>query len=261
METIENMFGCYINEESENFGKQKKVVKSQTEKHSNSPPPPQLPCNKSNEFKSNKYDDSLKNDDECIKHNTNIILDPLSVIIKLAIICNKSNGTKILIKDGIVHIQEPGLFQGITRYINKTNRYDLQYLYNPIFFACKYFLNKEARKKNPEMVDLFICAQNGISRLIETYKGNTIIRICLNYCFVILDNYIKEIYNPIFRDDDITKLYTNEILSKLNEIWTPEKMKIVLDMIHFLNDDKSADENVKSLDIFIQNIDKRMRNI
>jgi len=87
------------------------------------------------------------------------------------------------------------------------------------------------------------------------------IRICLNYCFVILDNYIKEIYNPIFRDDDITKLYTDEILSKLNEIWAPEKIKIVLDMIHFLNDDKSADENVKSLDIFMQNIDKRMRNI
>jgi len=105
------------------------------------------------------------NEKRC-KHTTNIILDPLSVIIKLAIICNKSIGTKILIKDGVVHIQEPGLFQGLTRYINKTNRYDLQYLYNPIFFACKYFLNKEVRKKNPEMVDLFICAQNGISQLI-----------------------------------------------------------------------------------------------
>ena len=39
------------------------------------------------------------------------LLDPLSVIIKLAILGNKPVGTKILIQNNVLYFQEPGLFQ------------------------------------------------------------------------------------------------------------------------------------------------------
>lgn len=206
------------------------------------------------------------------ENNTNIVaqkqiilskplLDPLSVIIKLAIISNKSVGTKVLIKDNIVHIQEPGIFQGIARYINKTNRNDLQYLYNPIQLACQEFLNKDFRIKVPQMVNLFICAQKGLLRLIETYEGNSVIILCLNYYYALIDNYVKQNYLSIFRDDELTKHYTEILVFKLNELWTSEKIKIVLDMISFLNDDTMANDNVKSLDVFIQNVDKIAHHI
>ena len=191
------------------------------------------------------------------------LLDPLSVIIKLAIISNKPVGTKLLMKENIIHIQEPGFFQGLARYINKTNRNDLQHLYNPIQFACQMFLNKEKRRRNPKMVDLFICAQNGILKLIDTYNGtaNATIRLCLNYYYVLIDNYVQERYTLLFREDEITKLYTDLLLSKLIELWSSEKIKIVLDMIQFLSDDTMANENVKSLDVFIQNMDKHTQPI
>jgi hypothetical protein len=189
------------------------------------------------------------------------LLDPLSVIIKLAIISNKPVGTKLLIKDNIIHIQEPGIFQGISRYINKTNKNDLQYLYNPIELACKHFLNKEQSKKIPKMVELFLCSQRGILKLMETYKDNLLICLCLNYYYVLIDNYTKQIYTPIFRDDELTNLYIEILVFKLNELWTWEKIKIVLDMISFLNDDDMANENVRSLDIFIQNMDKHTQPI
>ena len=189
------------------------------------------------------------------------ILDPLSVIVKLAILSNKPVGTKILMKDYVIHIQEPGIFQGLTRYINKTNRNDLQYLYNPIQLACKRYMNREYRRQNPRIVDLFICAQFGLLRLMDTYHGNTVIKLCLNYYYSLIENYVKEIYSPIFRDDDLTELYTEQLQHNLNEIWTQEKIKIILDMIHFLSDDKMANDNVKTLDIFIQNIDKHTQVI
>jgi len=189
------------------------------------------------------------------------ILDPLSVIIKLAIISNKPIGTKLFIKNNVIHLQEPGIFQAFCRYIYKTNKEDLQYLYNPIQFACKNFLNNDYRKKNPKIVDLFICAQRGILQLIETYKNNSVIKLCLNYYHTLIENYVKERYISIFRDDEYTILYKLSLLIKLNEMWTSEKIKIVLDMICFLNDDVMANDNVKSLDIFIQNIDKNLQNI
>ena len=60
------------------------------------------------------------------------LLDPLSVIIKLAILSNKPIGTKLLIHNNIIYFQEPGPFQVLCRVIYKSNKTDLQYMYNPI---------------------------------------------------------------------------------------------------------------------------------
>jgi hypothetical protein len=75
------------------------------------------------------------------------ILDPLSVIVKLAIIGNKPIGTKILIQNNVISFQEPGYFQGISRIFYKSNKTDIQYLYNPIYIACSTFLSSEYLKE------------------------------------------------------------------------------------------------------------------
>ena len=71
------------------------------------------------------------------------ILDPLSVIIKLAILSNKPVGTKIYIQNNIIHFQEPGMFQAVCRYVLNTNKTDLQYMYNPIELACQHYLTEK----------------------------------------------------------------------------------------------------------------------
>ena len=132
--------------------------------------------------------------------NTNLhlyILEPLSVIIKLAIISNKPIGTKLRMYNNIIYFQEPGPFQALCRYFLKSNKTDIQYLYNPIEIACKQYLLEEIEtetktetktktkpktqtetetetdtkpktKLNHTFTNLFKCAQNGILKLIET---------------------------------------------------------------------------------------------
>ena len=112
--------------------------------------------------------------------NSNIklfLLDPLSVIIKLAIIGNKQIGTKVLIQNNVIYLQEPGPFQALCRLIYKSNKTDLQYIYNPIHIACETFLSKEAVQKTPRLKNLFICAQNGLKKLTDTYKNCSIISL------------------------------------------------------------------------------------
>ena len=184
------------------------------------------------------------------------ILDPLSVIIKLAVIGNKPVGTKILIINNVIYLQEPGPFQALCRVFFKTNKTDLQYMYNPIELACKQFLSKEFVKNTQRIKDLFICAQNGIKRLIETYKTNSIICLTLNYFNVIITNHVEQTYNEnIFNKDGMTSLYTKELLEKLFTYWTQEKIKVVLDIISFLTNDKSASSNVKSLENIMETND------
>jgi hypothetical protein len=197
--------------------------------------------------------------------NVNIklfLLDPLSTIIKLAIIGNKPVGTKILIQYNIIYLQEPGIFQSITRMFYNTNKSDLQYMYNPIQIACTTFLSKENIQKIPRIKNLFICAQNGLKKLMETYKSCSIITLCLNYYYAIITNYVEQKYNDsIFYKDTLTSLYTKELIESLNQQWTTERIKVVLDLITFLTNDSMACSNVKTLETIMENTDPNSQKI
>lgn len=184
------------------------------------------------------------------------ILDPLSVIIKLAILSNKLIGTKICISRNIIYFQEPGLFQGFCRYLLKTNKTDLQYMYNPIELACQHYLSKSSIQQNPKLKDLFKCAQNGILKLIETYKQCSIMRLCLNYYYSLISNYLDETcIENLFRKDNMTPLYTTELVSSLHKIWTQDRIKIILNLTSYLNSTTNADTDVKSMETIMDNID------
>ena len=185
------------------------------------------------------------------------VLDPLSVIIKLAILGNKPVGTKIIIHTNVMYFQEPGPFQSLCRYVYNTNKTDLQYLYNPIELAAAHFLSKEYVAKTPRVKTLFAAAQRGLDRLMETYRNSPIIRLCLHYYSVIIANHLSQTYNDaIFRKDGMSLLYIRETVDALNAAWTPEKIKIILDLITFLTNDATAETNVKSLENIIDTIDK-----
>ena len=201
--------------------------------------------------------------------NTNLhlyILEPLSVIIKLAIISNKPIGTKLRMYNNIIYFQEPGPFQALCRYFLKSNKTDIQYLYNPIEIACKNYLvdiDEDAQTTlNQQFTNLFKCAQNGLLKLIETYKHCSVMRICLNYYVSLISNYLEEKNNEtLFRKDDMTKFYTTEIINKLSQIWTSDKISIVLNLTSFLSNDTFAEMNVKSLETIIDGIDKQVAQI
>ena len=184
------------------------------------------------------------------------ILDPLSVIIKLAIFSNKPVGTKFRIQDNVIYIQEPGYFQSICRIYYNVNKTEIQYLYNPIYFACKHFLNSKFTDKTPNIRKLFSSSIQGLIKLKETYKACHLVVLCLNYYISIIENYLDEsMVESLFKKDTMTSLYDDTTLQNLNSFWTTDRIKIVLDIIEFLCKDYSASNNVQSLEIFINNID------
>lgn len=200
-------------------------------------------------------------DDDLGMNVKSYILDPLSVIIKLAILSNKSIGTKLLIKNNIIYFQEPGIFQSITRIVYKSNKTDLQFIFNSINIACLHFLSKTYVDKCPRLKNLFLCAQKGIDKLINTYKNCSIMTIVLNYYYAILTNHINNTYNDtIFVKDNFSCYYTQEIIDALNKQWTDDKIKVVLDIITFLGKNDNPN-NVKSLETIMEDIDKHTQHI
>jgi len=190
------------------------------------------------------------------------VLDPLSVIVKLAILSNKPIGTKLLIQNNVIYFQEPGPFQSFCRMFYNSNKTDLQYMYNPINIACSHFLSKEFVVKTPRIKQLFICAQKGLKNLMETYKNCSILNLTLNYYYALLTNHIEQQYNEnMFNKDNFTCYYTREICDNLNKQWTEEKIKVVLDIISFLIKYNDNPNNVKSLETIMESIDKNTQII
>jgi hypothetical protein len=135
-------------------------------------------------------------------------------------------------------------------------------MYNPIELACQHYLSKTCIQQNPKLKELFKCAQNGILKLIETYKQCSIMRLCLNYYFSLISNHLDETcIDNLFRKDNITPLYTVDLVTSLHKLWTPDRIKIILNLTTYLISSNNADADVKSMETIIDNIDLETQSV
>jgi hypothetical protein len=201
-------------------------------------------------------------DDNTAINLRNYLLDPLSVIVKLAILASKPVGTKVCIQHNMMSFQEPGPFQALCRLVYNLNKTDLHFMYNPIQLACIQFLSAAALKSRPRMRNLFIYAQRGLERLMDTYRSNSTIRHSLNYYHAIIANYVDARYNAgLFRKDGMSVLYGEELVNSLHNQWTDKWIKAVLDMNGFLSDDSISSGNIRVLESLMMTIDTQTKDI
>ena len=192
----------------------------------------------------------------------NYLLDPLSVIVKLAILASKPVGTKICIHNNVMIFQNPGPFQAFCRIVYNLNKTDLHFMYNPIQLACSKFLSADAVKQRPRMRNLFIHAQRGLEKLMDTYCTNSTIRHSLNYYYALIANHVDAKYNAnLFRRDGMSVLYGEELVSTLHSQWSDKWIKAILDVNGFLSDESISPENIRVLESLMMSIDEHTREL
>ena len=207
-----------------------------------------------------KLTQSLKNIDPenklQINKNLKYILDPLSVIIKLAILSYKPLNSKLSIYNNTVCIQEPGIFQSIVRYYFNNNRFDIYNLYNPIHIACIHFFKNNYH--GLDITKIFKVANNGIQRLITNYKDTQVIIHTLYMYYNIIENHLSSVSVGnlnLFMPDPNTPIYNNILVNSLNSKWSYEKIKVVLNFFEYVDNDTTNKSSIKCLDEFMINID------
>ena len=57
----------------------------------------------------------------------------------------------------------------------------------------------------------------------------------------------------------MTPLYTAELTTFFNKLWTQERVKIILNLTTFLIGDDNASANVKSVETIMEDIDKQVQ--
>jgi len=95
------------------------------------------------------------------------LLEPLSIIIKLAIINFKDELTKIAVNNNKLYIQSPSFYQGIVRYLYGNNREDICFLLKPILRSIEIHKPNE----NEDLIYIYRLAISGLKKLKTSYKN------------------------------------------------------------------------------------------
>jgi len=154
-----------------------------------------------------------------VKEKSDMILEPLQVMIQLALLAYCPIGTKLSISENILHLQLPSWSQGVTRWYMKDNKDDLYYLFQAIR---RYYLWYKP-DSNVIYEKILETAIKGIRKLIKTYENTD--KISIRHTLTLYTNILSlespELFKETTEDaisldsvfENITKLYNNKILS------------------------------------------------
>ena len=208
----------------------------------------------------------------------NSILDPLTCLVRLAILSFKPSGTKISVASNSISYNEPSLFQGILRWTYGDNREDLHNLFNPIKKVIEWY-----NLALPEIRSICEFAIKGIELLMSSYNSQSIICHSLEHYIHILNlalstsikdedltqskYFMRETHgkepNKIFNSLD-DKHY-NRIYINFRELWSEREVTIVhnilLEMSKLPKDDIELLSLTESLNSILVMKETKVRNI
>jgi hypothetical protein len=193
-----------------------------------------------------------------ILKSKNDTLDPLSIIIRLFIYAYKPIGTKISITNNKLYLQENGFFQSTVRTINRDSKNDINIIYFPIIFACKYYLSSENREKYKKIFETLL---QSFDNMRQTYKGSEII-YNIDQLRTLIESFLQ---NDNFDPSTLFNSYDSpggkikqDIYSHINSIWTERKINVLFGHIEDIKESTSEELTnslIQSLNGYMNYID------
>jgi hypothetical protein len=161
------------------------------------------------------------------KQDKNIIIDPLSCLIKLSILKFCPIGTKISIGDNMITILDPGLLQGTYRFVKGDAREDLHNLYVPLIKSIEWYWHQD-NEENNEIKSLFEFAINGLETLRASYPHNSTITHTLDlYIHHLTTKQMKTLQNKDIKINETS----NEIHEYLKQLWNQREIHIIIELL------------------------------
>jgi hypothetical protein len=163
---------------------------------------------------------------ESVKNSNLQLLEPLTCIIRLAMLNFQENGTKIAIYNNRISSQLPNIIQGAKRWVYGNKRNELHNLYKPIIIALKYY----DRNNDDNISAIFDFAVNGLDKLTHTYSENENDIVCHSiklYKDILSETKkhkkSKTCVESQLSDEDITLT----LYEQFNNLWSNQQIYIV----------------------------------
>ncbi len=166
------------------------------------------------------------------KERSDMILEPLQVMIQLSLLNFCPVGTKVSVSENILHIQQPTYFQGAIRWWNNDNKDDLYYLFHAIRRYYKWY------KTRDEEVYTYILklAVSGISKLTETYSKTD--RKSISHTLNLYKNVLELDTPDLFKDTNSNSIDIDTVFQNITTIYPPALVKIIFSILNLLKDEQ-----------------------
>ena len=186
------------------------------------------------------------------KTKKNLILEPLSCVLRIILLQYKDKGTKISVVDNGISYNSPSFAQGLFRSWYGDTREDLHNLCNPILYFTKWY-----PRDNPFFQVLYSECETGFGILQDVYDKNSTIYHTINHYLAILNGEkeqdIKQRQDQEggedgqeSTDESITQ---NPLIHKLQHIWSADEITLVVHLLSLIKETKNGS------DVYLRNLE------
>ena len=161
------------------------------------------------------------------KERSDMILEPLHVMIQLGLLSHCPVGTKVSVSDNLLHIQQPTWTQGVWRYWNKDNKDDLYYLFHAIRRYYLWYKSKDTTIFNY----ILLSAIKGLEQLIETYK--LVKNTAITHTLSLYMNILKLENQELFESTNENSINMDQVFENITELYDKKEL-IFLSPFFFL---------------------------
>ena len=172
--------------------------------------------------------------------NKNLILEPLSCVLRIILLHYKEKGTKISIVDNGISYNSPSVVQGFFGSWYGDKREDLHNLCSPLIYFTKWY-----PKENDFFKGLYKECEKGFIVLKDVYDKHSTIHHTINHYLSILKGETSE----DIPESVLQETPENPVIGHLQHIWSADEITLVF---HFLSLIKDQSEGS---DVYIRNLE------
>ena len=175
------------------------------------------------------------------KERADLILEPMQVMIQLALVAHSPIGTKISVYNNILSIQPPTWTQGAYRWWNNDNKDDLYYLFHAIRRYYKWY-----KSQNDEAYQYILTwAVKGLDKLSETY--NKADKNNIRHTLALYRNVLDLKADEIFKDNTDDTVTIDQVFKAITSIYDDRLIYITHNALLMMEEETNTEFKQKLL--------------
>ena len=170
------------------------------------------------------------------KERSDMILEPLQVMVQLALLSQSPIGTKVSVSDNILRLHPPSYLQGVWRWYNSDGKDDLYYLFHAIRRYYKWYKSENNKIYN----HILTSAIKGIEKLIITYSATE--QTSITHTLSLYKN-VLELESPnLFKETGEESVNIDTVFKNIKDTYDSRLLKIIFNTILMLEDPETTDD-------------------
>ena len=167
------------------------------------------------------------------REKMDMVLEPMQVMIQLALLSHCQIGSKISVSNNILTIQKPKWYQGSVRWWNGDNKDDLYYLFHAIRRYYKWYKSQD----NDIYNFILEAAIKGIDQLIQTYKHTE--KTSIQHTLSLYKNVLDLESEQLFKDETEHTTKMDDVFKAVLKLYDKKLLLVIYNILRLIEEEEN----------------------